>query len=144
MERKLLIEHFWRVGNNGDRNLYEDDLGWSESARKAARSDFPEYIFRYWVEDVGLNILFYWLQDKNFYALKTEKSPVELVRISLNPKWDGKCELTKAGTEYGPTTASDGTVIQTFNDPTEIWQNLKIDGMPLEKVLEKSAIIEMD
>lgn len=34
MERKLLIENFWRVGNDGDRNLYEDDLGWSESAKK--------------------------------------------------------------------------------------------------------------
>lgn len=32
----VLIENFWNVGNNGDRNLYDDDLGWSESAKKAA------------------------------------------------------------------------------------------------------------
>ena len=144
MERKLLIENFWIVGNDGDRNLYDNDLGWSESAKKAAKSDFSEYIFRYWVEDVGLNILFYWLEDKNFYTLKTEKTPIELVRINLNPKWDGKCELTKAESEYGPTTASSGTVVQVFDDPTEIWSNLKINGIPLEKVIEKSAIIEMD
>lgn len=144
MARKLLVENFWRVGNEGDRNLYEDDLGWSESAKKAARSDYSEYIFRYWVEDVGLNILFYWLEDKNFYSLKTEKSPIELVRIKLNHKWDGECELTKAGSDYGPTTVSEGTVIQTFDNPTEIWSNLKINGITLEKVLEQSAIIEMD
>ena len=144
MAKKVLIENFWNVGNDGDRNLYEDDLGWSDSAKKAARSDYSEYIFRYWVEEVGLNILFYWLEDKNFYAIKTEKAPIELVRISLNPKWNGKCELTKAGSEYGPTTASSGTIIQTFDDPTEIWANLTINGVSLEKVLENSAIIEMD
>ena len=144
MERKILIKNFWRVGNYGDRNLYEDDLGWSESCRKAARSDYSEYVFRYWVEDVGLNILFYWVEDGNFYSIETEKVPVEVRRINLNPNWDGKCELTKAGSDLGPTTASNGEILQTFEDPTEIWSNLTIDGVSLEKVLERSVIIEMD
>lgn len=144
MERKILIKNFWRVGNDGDRNLYEDDLGWSESCRKDARSDYSEYVFRYWVEDVGLNILFYWVEDGNFYSIETEKVPVEVRRINLNPDWDGECELTKAGSDLGPTTSSDGEIIQTFDDPTEIWSNLTIDGVSLEKVLERSVIIEMD
>lgn len=144
MERKILIKNFWRVGNYGDRNLYEDDLGWSDSCRKAARSDFSEYVFRYWVEDVGLNILFYWLEDRNFYTIQTEKVPVEVRRIGLNPNWDGECELTKAGSDVGPTTASDGEIIKTFDDQTEIWSNLTINGVSLEKVLERSVIIEMD
>ncbi len=144
MKRNILIHNFWRIGNNGDRNLYESDLGWSDSSRKAAKSDYSEYIFRYWVEDVGLNILFYWLADKNFYAIKTEKTPIELVRINKNPNWDGKCELTKAGSEYGPTTASEGKIIQTFNDPSEIWSNLKINGISLDSIIKQSVIIEMD
>lgn len=144
MGRRLLVKNFWRIGNKGDRDLYEDDLGWSESSRNAARSNSSEYIFRYWVEDVGLNVLFYWTVDKNFYAIKTEKDPVEFVRISPNPNWDGKCELTKAGSDYGPTTASDGMVLQTFEDPSSIWSTLSINGVHLEKILERSVIIEMD
>ena len=144
MERKILIKNFWKVGNDGDRNLYEDDLGWSETSRKDAMSDYPEYIFRYFVEDVGLNILFYWLEDRNFYAIQTEKDPVEVRRINPNPNWDGECELTKADSDIGPTTSSDGEIIKTFDDPTEIWSNLLINGVSLEKVLERSVIIEMD
>ena len=106
MNKKILIKNFWRFGNNGDRNLYEDDLGWNEASRKDARSDYPEYIFRYFVEDVGLNILFYWMDDRNFYTIKTENTPVEFVRIKPNPNWDGECELTKADSDLGPTTAS--------------------------------------
>lgn len=144
MERKILIQNFWKVGNNGDRNLYEDDLGWNDGSRKDAMSDNSENIFRYYVEEVGLNVLFYWLTDKSFYAIKTENTPIDVVRISPNPNWDGKCELAKAGSDSGPTTASCGVIIQTFDDPSEIWSNLKISGIPLEKVLEQSVIIEMD
>ena len=72
MERKLLISNFWKVGNNGDRNLYEDDLGWQDGVKKAANSDYSKYIFRYCVVDVGYNILFYWTVDRNFYVIETE------------------------------------------------------------------------
>ena len=128
----------------GDRNLYEDDLGWNDASKKDARSDYSEYIFRYFVEDVGLNILFYWLDDRNFYAIKTENTPVEFVRIKPNPNWDGECELTKADSDLGPTTASQGEILQTFEDPSKIWSELLINGVPLETVLERSVIIEMD
>ena len=37
MDRKILVKNFWRVGNNGDRNLYEDDLGWNDASKKDAR-----------------------------------------------------------------------------------------------------------
>ena len=121
MDRKILVKNFWRVGNNGDRNLYEDDLGWNDASKKDARSDYSEYIFRYFVEDVGLNILFYWLDDRNFYAIKTENTPVEFVRIKPNPNWDGECELSKADSDLGPTTASQGEILQTFEDPSKIW-----------------------
>ena len=74
MMKQALIKNLWRVGNNGDRNLYDVDLGWNLSAQKDAGSYCAEKIFRYYVEDVGLNILFYWLEDRNFYVIKTENS----------------------------------------------------------------------
>lgn len=29
-ERKKLIENFWNVGVNGDRDVWEDELGWPQ------------------------------------------------------------------------------------------------------------------
>lgn len=91
----------------------------------------------------GLNILlFYWLKDKNFYSIETEKSPVEVRRLYPNPNWDGKCEYLKAGIEGSPHTSSAGEILATFDDPTEIWDNLRIDNIPIGEVLENSVITD--
>lgn len=97
MNRHILIENFWRVGNNGDKSVAQEDLGWCDAIKADAQSDYPETIFRYVVELVGLNILFYWLKDRQWYTIETEKDPIEVRRIYPNPNWDGKCEYAKAG-----------------------------------------------
>ena len=145
MEKKHLVKsNFWEAGLYDDPNIYDTDLGWDDYIKKSAQTDYPQYIFRYVVEIVGNNILFYWTKDENFYTIETEKSPIEVRRISLNPNWDGKCEFTKAGTGCGPSTASTGEIIATFESPTQIWDGLKIDGVPIGKVLEQSLIIDLD
>ena len=144
MERTIVKENFWVVGNNGDKSLFEDELGWPEALVADAQSDYPETIFRFVIEISGFNLLFYWMVDGNFYTIETERTPIEVRRIHPNPNWDGKCELLKAGSEYGPNTASAGEVIATFDSPTDIWDNLKIGGHTIGEVLEKSAIITWD
>ena len=59
-----MIPNFFRVGCNGDNSIKEEDLGWSDSIKRDAQSDNPETIFRYIVEIVGLNILFYWMKTR--------------------------------------------------------------------------------
>ena len=112
--------------------------------KRDAQSDYPETIFRYIVEVEGLNILFYWFKDKNFYSIETGKSPVEVRRLYLNPNWDGKCEYLKAGIEGSPHTSSAGEILATFDNPTEIWDNLRIDNVPIGEVLENSVITDLD
>lgn len=145
MENKIIKKHFFVVGNQGDVALYESQLGWDEMIVRDANSDNPETIFRHIVEVVGLNILFYWTKDENFYTIETENLPIEVRRIYPNPQWDGDCEYLKAGTpDYGPTTASAGEVIASFDDPTQIWDNLKINDVPIGEVLQQSAILDID
>lgn len=144
MDRHVLIKNFWNVGFHGDKTLAKEDLGWSDYIRRDAQSDYPENIFRYEVEIVGLNILFYWLKDRNFYTIETEKSPIEVRRLYPNPNWDGKCEFLKAGIEGSPHTNSAGEVLATFENPTDIWDNLRIEGVPIGEVLDYSAIVELD
>lgn len=145
MEKKVIKENFWKTGVDGDTRLTTDDLGWPEMLKEEALSDYPETIIRHCVENVGFNLLFYWTKDECFYTIETEKDPIEVRRIFQDPEWDGKCEFMKAGIEQtGPNTASAGEVLATFDDPTRIWTELKIDGVPIDKVLEESAILTWD
>lgn len=143
MDKKVLIENFWSVGTDGDKTLREDELGWPETLKRDAQSDYPEAIFRFVIEGVGFNLVFYWLEDRNFYSIETEKYPIEVRRLYPNPNWDGKSEYFKVGTHgEGACSYSEGEIIATFTDETKIWDELKINGVPIEKVLENSKIVD--
>lgn len=144
MQKTKLIDNFWAVGFNGDKAVYKEDLGWSDYMKRDAQSDYPETIFRYVVEIEGLNILFFWVKDRNFYTIETEKTPIEVRRISANPNWDGTCEYQKAGVNGVLNTSSPGEVIATFDDPTLIWDELTIDSIRIGDVLTNSVIVELD
>ena len=73
-----------------------------------------------------------------------EKDPIEIRRIYPNPDYTGKSEYSKAGNGPGPSTSSDGEILATFEDPTKIWNNFTISGVPLAKVFERSVIIDLD
>lgn len=145
MRDNIIIEHFWRTGSHGDKTLAQEDIGWPKRLKADAQSDDPETIFRYVVETVGLNLLFYWLEDRNFYTIETELNPIEVRRIYDNPHWDGECEFLKAD-EYGggPSTSSPGEVLATFKDETRIWDELRINGVPIGDVLARSCFIDWD
>lgn len=144
MTSKVLIENFFPADYDGDHSLREGDLGWSDTMKLSAQSDYPEDVFRYVVEVVGLNVLFYWLQDHQYYTIETEETPIEVRRIFLNPNWDGKYEYQRFGSEVGPSTSSNGELIATFDEPTDIWDNLRINGVPIGEVLANSFIDTLD
>lgn len=144
MEDEVLIHNFFKVGFNGDKSIRRCDLGWSDSSKRDARSDYPETIFRYFVEIVGLNILFYHIKDRQFYTIETEKTPIEVRRIYPNPNWDGKNEIERSGLDGMPRTSSAGELLATFEDPTQIWSGLTIDGETIGNILDNSFILEMD
>ena len=77
--------------------------------------------------------------------IETENIPTEVRRIYLNPNWDGRCEFLKSRPDGdGPNTCSPGEVLASFADVTRIWDELRIDGIPIGEVLDNSAIIEWD
>lgn len=142
--RHIIINNFWNVGFNGDKSVAKEELGWSDAIKEDAKSDNPETIFRYVVEIVGFNILFYWIKDGNWYTIETEKDPIEVKKIFSTPKWDGKCEYLKAGLEGYPQTSSQGELLATFNEPIQIWNGLKISGFSIGEILKNSVIATLD
>ena len=143
---KVIVENFFIVGTYEDRAIYEEYLGLQqENLILDAQSDDPEKIFRYYVEIVGLNILFYWVEDRNFYTIETELDPIEVRRIYDNPNWDGESELMKADKYgYGPHTSSEGEILATFKEPSDIWNGLTINGVHIGDVLKRSVILDLD
>ena len=146
MKSKVLIEDFWNVGDaSGDKTLREDELGWPQSLKEDAQSDYPERVFRYVIEEVGFNLVFYWIKDRNFYVIETEKDPIEVRRLYPNPNWDGKCEFLKVGTlGEGASSCSAGEILAKFDDETQLWDELKINNVPIGNVLEESLIVTWD
>lgn len=142
MDDYIIKRHFWKVGVNGDKTLKASELGWPKTLQRDAKSDYPETIFRYAIESVGFNLLFYWIKDESFYAIETEKDPIEVRKLYTDPNWNGDCEFLKiAG---GPYTCSPGEIIATFESPTDIWDSLRIDGIRIGDVLEQSCIMTWD
>ena len=41
MSNEVLIPNFFKVGCNGDKSIRKDDLGWSDSIKRDAQSDYP-------------------------------------------------------------------------------------------------------
>jgi len=143
MIEDILIEHFWNTGANGDTSLKRSELGLAHALQKEGMSDNPETIFRHVIEIVGFNLVFYWTADGNFYVIETEKDPIEVRRLSIDPNWDGCCEFFKVG-EYGASSCSLGEILATFDDPTRIWDELRINNVPISEVLEQSMIVNWD
>lgn len=136
----ILIENFWE--HISDHHIRKSDLFWSDSSKLDAMSDNPETIFRYFIEEVGFNISFYWLEDKELYIIRTECYPTPVIRCSHNKDWDGVYELNKfsgLGATY-----SDGEILCEFEDVSKIWDELTIKGKHLSEILPNSVILEMD
>ena len=91
-----------------------------------------------------LNILFYWMKDRQWYTIETEKDPIEVRRIYPNPNWDGICEITKSDLNGEPHTSSKGEIIATFESPIEVWGSLRINDVPIGEVLKDSVITDLD
>lgn len=95
-------------------------------------------IFRDQIEDVGLNLAFYYIDNDTFYGIHRETYPIE---CKILPR----CRDEKyIGWQCDGDTHCDGQVIASFEDEHDIWDNLRIDGHSLEKVLRRSYIIALN
>lgn len=129
--RKIVHKNWFNEG----RHLYEDQLGWPQDAKEEAGSLVSREIFRYFVEILGLNLCFYYTEDECFYGIHAEDYPIKCKLLPCNeeseyPFW--RCSHD---------THEDCTVIASFDDEKDIWDNFIINGKKLEEVIEKSYII---
>lgn len=130
--RKVVLYNFYGEG----RDVYEDELGWWADCKREAGSLVSRDIFRFEVEEVGLNLAFYYIDDDTFYGIHREQYPIE---CKILPRDRSRSKYI--GCQCDGDTHEEGDVIASFDDEHDIWDNLKIGGHSLEEVLRRSYII---
>lgn len=119
--------------------ITEADLGWNEECIRDAMSEDPREIFEYFCRNF-FSIIFYYVDDGNFYELFMESEPHKFWRIPKLEIWDGKY----IGRQILWENHREGEVLFEFADDTDLWNTLKIDGKSIGEVLERSYIAEID
>lgn len=115
------------------------DLGWSEDSILDARTDNPKEIFDYFWKHF-FSITFYYVDNGKFYELFMESNPHKFWEVDKIPNWDGKY----VGHQISWESHNEGKVLFTFNDDTDLWNVLKIDGVSIGEVLARSIIAEIE
>lgn len=142
MEKKQRIDKDPVVISNWSEScpiIKVSDLGWTDDLKNDVIADDPKDVFdRYWQH--AFSIIFYYVDDGNFYELFMESWPHKFWMIEKNPNWDGRYVSEQIEWEEH----REGKVLFTFDDDTDLWNTLKVGGKPIGEVLERSLIAEVN
>ncbi len=134
-QRKIVLKEFYGPGFD----IYDDQLGFTKPMYEEARSYVAREAFRFHVESVGLNMAFYYIDNDTFYGIHTEVRPI---RVKVLPRDRSLSEYIGFQCE-SDTYDIPVEVVAIFDEPCEIWDNLRIDGKSLEEVLRRSFITSL-
>lgn len=114
-------------------------LGWDFDYKLEAKSSVSKKIFNYFIVECGFNMIFYYLDDGNFYGIHTEISPTPVFRFK-------KIEALYEDDKIGGQDTHDyykGDILYWVDDQHNIWDIVKIDGKSLEEVIQHSYIVNI-
>lgn len=135
IKRKIAIKDYY----GRDKHIYEDELGFRKRMKSEARSLVAREVFRYHVEEVGLNLAFYYPKTDTFYGIHTESIPIKVKILPRHREWSDF-----VGWQCENDTHDEGKVIAVFDSVSDIWDNLRIDDKPFEEVLRESYITALN
>ena len=111
----------------------------SDLGRETCKKQEHLWLARFHVEEVGLNLAFYYPKTDTFYGIHTEVIPVKVKILPRHQEWSDF-----VGWQCESDTHDEGEEIAVFNSASEIWDNLRIDGKPFEEVLRESYITALN
>lgn len=135
MEKRIILNNW----HPQDPIVYSDELGWREDDYLDAESRNPEDVFNYHWRHYH-SIVFYYVGDGNFYELFMEGHPFKFWRVRKRGDWDGKwiCDMITWNNH------EEGEVLFEFDDDTDLWNELKLNGLPIGEVIKNSVIAEIN
>ena len=148
------MPHFWckikAEMRNNDDNLYANQLAFIDYLKYEGTTDI-EFIFKENVEQIRLNMMFYWVDDGCMYVIYTEEAPLQVKRLPHKKNCEGLPVELQFGDEDRkyPDTWMNGEVVARYDndagDPTpDLWNTLRIRNVPISEVLRRSVIIAIN
>ena len=141
MIRKRLKKDFWcpTMWDN-DINLYEDQLGWNDANQSDAHAHDSFNILKFYLDRYGFDLAIYLVEKDEFYYIENTQHN-EVLKLKDRENWDGKYIIERVEFSHSPEPEPD--VIFEYKDSRDLWQNLKIHGLPLNEVIKKSVVMVM-
>ena len=141
MIRKRLKKDFWYTTlSDCDANLYEDQLGWREASRVDAHSTDSWNILKFYLGHYGFDLALYLVEKDEFYYIDNIQYN-EVLKLKDRDDWDGKYIMERVEFSHCPEPEPD--VIFEYKDIRDLWLNLKIHGLSLKEVIERSVVMVM-
>lgn len=135
IERKIAIKDYYGKG----KHVYQDEMGFRKEMKAEARSLVAREVFRYHVEKIGLNLGFYYPPTDTFYAIYNDERPV---RVYTLPRDRRRSDFVGWQCDCDPH--DEDQLIAIFDDVSEVWDGLKIDGKDFEEVINHSYIVALN
>ncbi len=137
---KVLVEDFFDKG----KPLYSSQLGWEEESRREIKTSVSKKIFETYLR-LGYNMIFYNIEDGEFYGIHSEENPSPFFRFKKNMSSPIVMEqLVGSEGEYVDThDYGDGEILSWLNEEEDVWDTLKINGKTLEAFIQHSYIVNI-
>jgi len=132
-DHTVVISNFFGDGEN----LEAHQLGWQLEDKQEAKSSVSKKIFNCYIEDMGMNMIFYYVDDNHWYGIHNEMCPFPFFRFKskdgiVYPNDQMPCDTH---------CFADNDILQWIDCDSNAWDDIKVNGKHLEEVLERSYIL---
>lgn len=114
-------------------------LGWDLYCKVESKSSVSKKIFDYYIQNGGMNMIFYYLGDDNFYGIHGEEIPTPIFRFK---KISADYTIDEIGTQDTHSYQQQEILYMVENNQ-EIWSSVTINGKTMEEIIQNSYIINI-
>lgn len=132
-DHSVVVPDFFGPGEN----LEAHQLGWQLDDKLEAKSSVSKKIFNNYIEDMGMNIVFYYVDDNNWYGIHNEMCPMPFFRFKRKEGILHPSEQLPCDTHY----FKENEILEWIDCDESAWDVIKVNVKSLEDVLQRSYIL---
>lgn len=132
-DHTVVVPNFFGHG----QNLEAHQLGWQLDDKLEAKSSVSKKIFNNYIEDMGMNMVFYYVDDNCWYGIHNEMCPIPFFRFKPKEGILYPAEQLPCDTHY----FRENDILQWIDCDARAWDVIKLEDHSLEEVLQRSYIL---
>ncbi len=135
LNHAVIVANFFGEG----KNLEAWQLGWQPENRKETKSSVSKKIFNTYVMVCHFNMIFYYVEDGNFYGIHAENCPIPVFRFK---KADSRYPIYQIENQ-DTQDYKEGELLYMIQCDESVWDTVQLDGKSLEAILQNSYIVNI-